>query len=106
MTADELHTALESGQTIAQIAAAKGVDVQKVIDAMVAAANTHIDSEVSSGRLTQAEGDQRKADVVARITDMVNNGGPAGGRHGGPGHHGPPPADANGQSNGTTDTTA
>ena len=87
MTETDLHTALESGQTLAQVAAAKGVDVQTVIDALVAEANAHIDSEVASGEITQAEGDARKADVVQRVTDMVNNGRPAGGH--GPGDHGP-----------------
>jgi hypothetical protein len=80
----DLRTALESGQTIAQVASDKGVDVQVVIDALVAEANTHIDSEVASGELTQAEADARKADVVQRVTDMVNNVRPAGG----PGGHG------------------
>lgn len=109
MSEADLRTALDSGQTIAQVAADKGVDVQVVIDALVAEANTHIDAEVASGELTQAEADARKADVVQRVTDMVNNVRPAGGP-GGPGGHGPhgpdhdaPPADGSGE--GTTSTT-
>ena len=114
VTADELHTALESGQTIAQVAVAKGVEVQTVIDAIVASATTHIDQAVTSGRITQAEADQKKADLMTQVTDMVNKGrpagGPGGGRPGGP-HRGPgsdgPPADGgSGQGGGTTDTTA
>ena len=97
ITADELRTDIQNGQTIAQVAEAKGVDVQTVIDAMVAQAKTHLDEEVASGEHTQAEADQKLADMTTRITDAVNNGFPARGDHG-PG--GQPPADS-----GTTDTT-
>lgn len=76
ITADELHTALEGGQTIAEVAASKGVDVQTVIDAMVAGLKTHLDEEVASGEHTQAEADQKLADATERITDSVNNGFP------------------------------
>lgn len=96
-TADELRTELEGGKTIAQVASDKGVDVQTVIDAMVAQAKTHLDEEVASGEHTQAEADQKLADMTTRITDSVNNGRPARGDHGGGG--GRPQAD------GTTDTT-
>lgn len=47
MTAAELRTELESGKTIAQVATAKSVDVQKVIDALVAEATTHITDMVN-----------------------------------------------------------
>lgn len=57
VTADDLKTALQSGQSIADVATANGVDPQEVIDALVAEA---------SSNLTQ------------RITDMVNGVRPAG----------------------------
>jgi len=104
LTEAELHTALESGQTLAQVAADKGVDVQTVIDALVAQANTHIDEEVASGELTQAEGDARKADVVERVTDMVNNGRPAGGP--GPRGHGSGHGPTGDSTKSTTTTTS
>jgi polyhydroxyalkanoate synthesis regulator phasin len=90
VTADELRTELSSGKTIAQVASDKGVDVQTVINAMAAQAKTHLDEEVASGEHTQAEADQKLADLTQRITDSVNNGMPARGDHG-PG--GRPPAD-------------
>ena len=99
ITADELRTELEGGTTIAEVAAAKGVDVQTVIDAMVAQAKTHLDEEVAAGEHTQEEADQKLADLTERITDSVNNGMPARGDHG-PG--GQPDADA---ADGSTDTT-
>jgi hypothetical protein len=56
ITADDLKTAIEGGQTIAQIAEANGKSVQSVIDALVAQATT---------------------DLTQRITDMVNGVKPA-----------------------------
>lgn len=90
MTADELHTALESGKTIAQVAADQGVDVQVVIDALTAEMTNHINDEVASGEITQEQADAKLAELSTRITDMVNNGRPEGGRggHGPGGDHG------------------
>jgi hypothetical protein len=76
ITADELRTALEGGQTIAQVAESKGVDVQTVIDAMLADLKAHLDEEVAAGEHTQEEADQKLADATERITDSVNNGMP------------------------------
>ena len=76
---DELVTALRSGQSVAQVAQAKGVDVQKVIDAVVADARTRLAEKVQSGDLTQAQADERLANLSQRVTDMVNHTG-------GPGH--------------------
>lgn len=56
ITSDELKTAIEGGQTIAQVAEANGKSVQSVIDALVAQATT---------------------DLTQRITDMVNGVKPA-----------------------------
>jgi hypothetical protein len=111
MTEDELKTELESGKSIADVAGEKGVDVQTVIDALVADASAHIDQEVTDGHLTADEAAAKKAELNDRITAFVNGemppggpGGPGGPRHGGPGHHrgeGPAP-DANSDS-GSTD---
>src|SRR3954454_21105022 len=60
----DLRTALESGQSLAEVATAHGVDPQKVIDALVADAQTHLAADVASGRITQAEADERGADLV------------------------------------------
>ncbi|CAB4883517.1 unannotated protein [freshwater metagenome] len=47
MTADELRTELQGGKTIAQVATDKGVELQKVIDVMVAEATTRITDMVN-----------------------------------------------------------
>jgi hypothetical protein len=85
MTADELHTALKGGQTLAQVAESKGVNVQVVVDALVASATNHINEEVASGELTQAEADEKLANVTERVTERVNNPRPEGGPRGGQG---------------------
>ena len=77
MTAEEIHTALhDDGATLATIAAAQGVEVDAVVDALLTAATTRIDDDVAAGDLTQAEADERRAGLEARITDIVNNGRP------------------------------
>ena len=84
MTAEELRAELESGKSIADVAAEKGVDKQKVIDALVAEATAKLDA--------------RKAEIPTRVAEMVERdglprgpggpGGPGGHRGpGGPGHH-------------------
>lgn len=68
----ELRTAIENGDTIADVAAANGVDADVVIDAMVDAKAERIAEKVEEGRLTQAEADEKLADVETRIEDRVN----------------------------------
>lgn len=85
MSADELQTALKGGQTLAQVAESKGVNVQVVVDALVASATNHINEEVASGELTQAEADEKLANVTERVTERVNNPRPEGGPRGGQG---------------------
>lgn len=110
ITADEVRTALEGGQSLADLAVSKGKTAQDVIDAIVADATTRINDRVTAGDLTQAQADKILADLTTRVTDLVNAtppaggpfGGPFGGRgFGGPGHHG----DDNDADDGTTATT-
>jgi hypothetical protein len=72
MTVDELRTALQSGQSIADVATSKNVDPQAVIDAMVAAMNERLAESVASGKLTQEKADELAATATTRITDVVN----------------------------------
>lgn len=70
---DELRTAVEGGQTIAEVAAANGSSADAVIAALVEQAKAHIDSDVADGEYTQDEADTRLADATTAITDFVNN---------------------------------
>lgn len=72
VTVDELKAALKAGQTIAQVAESKGVAVQTVIDAQVAAIKAKIQTKVDDGTITQAEADAKLADLTTRVTEKVN----------------------------------
>src|SRR5207248_9389983 len=79
LSGDDLRSKLEDGNTtIAQVAKDQGVDVQKVIDAMVADATAHIDQAVQDGKLTADQANERKANLQDRITKLVNEGKPKG----------------------------
>lgn len=68
----DLQAAIESGDSIADVAAANGVDADVVIDAMVNAKAEHIAEKVTEGRITQDEADVKLAELEARVTDQVN----------------------------------
>jgi hypothetical protein len=95
ITPEELRTELQAGKSLATIAGEKGVEVSKVVDALVADAKAHLAQAVADGRLTQAQADERSADLEARITEMVNHVGRPhdGHRRPGPGAGSPAPAD-------------
>jgi polyhydroxyalkanoate synthesis regulator phasin len=75
--AAELRSSLRDGQSIADLAEANGIDVQTVIDALVAEAESHLDLAVENGRLTEDEAAEKLVDVTERITARVNGERPA-----------------------------
>jgi polyhydroxyalkanoate synthesis regulator phasin len=72
MTPRELRAELQKGQSIAQVAQAKGVDLKTVTDALTAEATTRIAKLVTDGKLTQAQADKLLAALPERITAFVN----------------------------------
>ena len=78
----DLAAATAKGQTWAQVAQTRGVNVQKVIDALVADAKSELADAVKSGAITPAQADAEQAHLVQRVTDQVNGVHPD---HGGPG---------------------
>ena len=90
MTVDELHTALDGGQTLAQVAESKGVSVQVLTDALVASHTNHINEDLAAGKIDQAKADELLANVNQHVTDEINGvrpqGAPQGGPQGGRGH--------------------
>jgi hypothetical protein len=80
---DELKTALREGDSIAEVASERGVDVQTVLDALVADATSRIDEAVADGDLDADRAAQLKEALPERITAFVSGEGPRG-----PGHHG------------------
>ncbi len=86
----DLRTSLEDGQSIAQVAATEGVDVQTVIDALVADATQRLEAAID--------------ELPNRITALVDRTGlPDHGWPGGPrGGHGPR-GEPGAQPDGSTD---
>jgi hypothetical protein len=93
ITSDELMTQLRDDKSIADVAKAKNVDVNTVIDAIVSDAKAKLDDAVKDGHLTQAQADELQTDLKDRVTELVNNTRPKFEHHFGPGGKGP---DANG----------
>lgn len=95
MTCADLVKAMETGQSIARVAASKSVEVQKVIDALTAAHKAALDKDVSEGLITKAQADGQAARLVEEIPAFVYGirfGGQPGGNDGrrdGPGDCGP-----------------
>lgn len=101
MTEDELRTALETdGTTLADVAGEQGVEVDTLVDALVAAQQERIAAAVEDGRLTQEQADERLADLEERVTERVASEAPIGG----PGHG--PRGDRGGQPGGGADDEA
>jgi polyhydroxyalkanoate synthesis regulator phasin len=82
---DELKTELQSGKTLAEIATAHKIDIQKVIDALTADAKAKLDEAVKNGRITQEQADSRLSEMTSRLQDLVNQPLPG---PGGPWHRG------------------
>jgi hypothetical protein len=77
ITAPDLVDQLGDGSTVAEIATAAGADPQAVIDALVADVQERLAAAVQSGRITQAEADERIEDATERITNFVNGTDPS-----------------------------
>lgn len=95
ITREEVRAAAEAGATLAELAEEQGVSSEEVVDVLVAAQQDRLSAAVADGRLTQAEADEKAADLDARITESLDDPirrGPGRGH----GHHrrgggGPPP---------------
>ena len=74
---DELQQSLQGGSSIAEVAETQGVDVQTVIDALVAAAQAELDERVAAGDLDEERATEIEAELVERITAKVNGEFPA-----------------------------
>ncbi len=77
LTVEELQTELDSGLSIADVAADEGIDIQDVIDAMVAQVEAKLDAKVDEGRLSADEAAEKLAEKTERIGEKVNEVRPA-----------------------------
>jgi hypothetical protein len=94
LSEDALHSRLESGKTLAQVAKDQGKSVDGLVAALKADLKQHLDEAVSDGRLTKAQADRILSNADSRLKALVNGKlpGPPGrpGRFG----HGPSPEGA------------
>jgi hypothetical protein len=67
---DALFTALQTGQTLAEIAETQGVDLDTVYDAMFAEAEAHITALVEAGTITQEQADEHLTWMRENIATM------------------------------------
>lgn len=88
LTQPELVTELQAGQTIAQIAEAKGVALQTIVDAFLAPRQQALQAAVQAGRLTQAQADAMLAQMRARVQTRLTTAFTPGAGYG-PGGYGP-----------------
>jgi hypothetical protein len=72
MTQAEVQALRHDGQSLAQIAAQKKVDPQKLVDALASRWTTRIDARVANGALTASETAALKAQVETQAKSMVN----------------------------------
>jgi len=89
ISSSDLLGDLRNGQSIADIATSKHVDLTTLINTLVSDAQTQIDAAVKAGNLPQTVATKLEANLKQLITDAVNNSFPKGfGRVGGFGRWG------------------
>jgi hypothetical protein len=95
LTVDELVAELRAGKTIEELAEAKAVPVQEIVDAVLALRAEYLQDLVDAGTISQAQADamlaQMKTQLQARVTEpFAPRGGMQPGQGRGPGR-GPRP---------------
>jgi hypothetical protein len=78
ITEGELRRALRDGSSIADVAGDRGVEVEIVIDALVADATARIDEAVARGALDPERAAELKEALPERIDRFVNRERPRG----------------------------
>jgi ribosome recycling factor len=86
ISAQDLRTELQKGQSLAQVAQAHGKTGTDVATALKNEANQRIDQAVTNGKLTADQANTAKTNIDQRIDQMVNQVMPQGGF---PGRRGP-----------------
>jgi len=80
MDANVLSEKLKSGETLAKIAAEKGIDVKTLTSKLEAQFTARIDKAVESGKLTHEKAVEMKTNTSEKISKMINE--PMTGRQG------------------------
>ncbi len=79
ITEDALRTEMTSGKTLAQVAETHGKTRDQLKAFLTAEQKEHLAEAVAAGKLTQAQADQKLAEMAARLDEMIDSTKPAGG---------------------------
>jgi polyhydroxyalkanoate synthesis regulator phasin len=87
ISADDLMTQLRDGKSLADVAEAQGISVDKLKTDLLAQVKTELGTLVSDGKITQSQADDVYSRTESNIDTIINATGPFGGRcpPGGPG---------------------
>jgi len=80
-----LREQLSAGSTLVEVAVANGVTKESLVAKLTDAAKAELDALVAAGTLTQAQADERIAELTERLPDMVETSGFGKGGRGGHG---------------------
>jgi hypothetical protein len=72
LSASQLQSDLQNGETIAQIAKSQGKSLDGLVAAMTAGVKNALSTAVSEGVLTQPEANEISSRLAARMKDMAN----------------------------------
>lgn len=86
---EALSEQLQSGSTLADVAAAQGVEVSAVVDLITEQMTERLDAAVADGHLTQEEADEKAAELAEEVQTRVEEGRPERGDHADQGPRGP-----------------
>jgi hypothetical protein len=75
LTPAELRAQIESGKTLAQVAADQGKSVDGLESAILAGAKARLDDAVAAGKITAAQEQQMLDRLAAHIDDLINGAG-------------------------------
>jgi len=78
MTVEELVVELEADKTIADVAKTKGVELKTIVDAYVALRGERLAEMVADGRITQAEADEKLAEMRTEAEEHLQEACPFG----------------------------
>ncbi len=74
MTPEELLAAVRGGETLAELAEAKGVSIEQLVEKVLAARQARIDEAVEAGRLTPEQAESLKAQMREQMAERLQNG--------------------------------
>ena len=86
MTTEEVWSELTTGKSIADLAAEQGVDIEGLIEDILAEHEAFLNEAVAAGNITEDQKDWMQANMAAMLSARINDAWTFGGYGGGFGH--------------------